>query len=558
MKNFLVLFLLSLNLNLIAVNPLQNDLTQVDSLLLQRNEFVTEKENKIANLKKLRNNAKTLSEKYSINNLIYQEYKVYDSDSAYHYLEYNREIATQEHNRGWEASTKIEQSFVLSVIGFLQESLDLMKSINPSDLPRPLLSDYYGQMMFLYARFRDYSSGDIQVSGYYNQKRTEYLDSAYKVTVPGESRYLRCRAWKYMGKPEIVEVKQALLEKLKKEVSDTRDYATDAYMVGIICRNEGDEEGYLRFLALAAKVDIKMVNGESAALQELAQYLHEKGDIDRAYSYLSYCSKNAQLYRNRIRSIQVANLQNTIHQSYQELNEEQMFYLRVFVLIICLLFAALFFILRQMKRIARTSAELKESNLKLNDALKNLSKTQVSLEEANGQLKNLNGQLQDVNGQLRESNYVKEQYIGYVFNICSSLISKLDDFRKGINRKLRVGQIEEAKLLTDFHSSNTNELKEFYRTFDQTFLDIYPNFIKDFNALLQPEEKIELKDGELLNTELRIYALVRLGITDSVKIAEFLHCSSQTVYNKRLQTRNKAVIPKEEFASAVKRLGKMK
>lgn len=558
MKNVLVLLLLLLNTNLIAANYLKDELMQLDSLLLQKNKFVAEKEKKIAGLRKALNQALTVDEAYAINNQMYQEYRMYDSDSAFHYLQQNRELAQVAHNADWEVSTKIEQSFILSVIGFLQESLDLMKSINTSELSRPLLSDYYGQMMFLYSRFRDYSSGDPKVSNYYNQRRTEYLDSVYAVATPDEPRYLRCRAWKYMGTPEIEDVKIALLEKLNKEVLDTRDYATDVYMVAIICRNAGDEEGYLRFLTVAAKIDVRMMNGESAALQELAQYLYESGDINRAYSYLSYCSRNAQQYHNRIRSIQVANLQNSIHQTYQDLNEEQMFYLRVLVLIVCLLFVALIFILRQMKRIAQTSAELKTANLKLNDALAKLSTAQGSLEEANIQLSDLNGQLKDVNSQLRESNYVKEQYIGYVFNICSSLISKLEDYRKGLNRKLKVGQIEEAKALTDSSSFSANELKEFYRTFDQTFLDIYPDFIKDFNALLQPEEQIEVKEGELLNTELRIYALVRLGITDSVKIAEFLHCSPQTVYNKRLQTRNKAIIPKEEFASTVNRLGKMR
>ena len=102
-----------------------------------------------------------------------------------------------------------------------------------------------------------------------------------------------------------------------------------------------------------------------------------------------------------------------------------------------------------------------------------------------------------------------------------------------------------------------NELKEFYHNFDAIFLHVYPDFVNDFNALLQPDERIMLKEGELLNTELRIYALVRLGINDSIKIAEFLHCSPQTVYNYRLKTRNKAIIPKEEFADTVRSLGKM-
>ena len=125
-----------------------------------------------------------------------------------------------------------------------------------------------------------------------------------------------------------------------------------------------------------------------------------------------------------------------------------------------------------------------------------------------------------------------------------------------MNRKLRTGQLEEIKQLTD-QPVVKNELKEFYHNFDAIFLHVYPDFVNDFNTLLRPEERIVMKEGELLNTDLRIYALVRLGINDSVKIAEFLHCSPQTVYNNRLKMRNRAIIPKEEFAERVKSLGKM-
>ena len=186
-----------------------------------------------------------------------------------------------------------------------------------------------------------------------------------------------------------------------------------------------------------------------------------------------------------------------------------------------------------------------------------LNKHVDELSLAHTKLAEVNEQLKEANAQLRESNYVKEEYIGYVFAICSNYISKLDEFRKNINRKIKAKQFDEVKVLTDTPTMAQNELKEFYHNFDAIFLHVYPDFVDDFNALLQPEERIVLKEGELLNTELRIYALVRLGIGDSVKIAEFLHCSPQTVYNNRLKPRNKAIIPKEEFASTVMGLGKM-
>ena len=150
-----------------------------------------------------------------------------------------------------------------------------------------------------------------------------------------------------------------------------------------------------------------------------------------------------------------------------------------------------------------------------------------------------------------------ERYIADIFSMCSDYINKIDDFRKKINRMIIAGRLEEVRDITKSTELSTSEIKELYAIFDEIFLKIYPDFVADFNTLLRPEEQIHLRKGELLNTELRIYALVRLGISDSVKIAKFLHCSVQTVYNTRQRVRNKAIIPKERFAETVKSLGKM-
>lgn len=151
---------------------------------------------------------------------------------------------------------------------------------------------------------------------------------------------------------------------------------------------------------------------------------------------------------------------------------------------------------------------------------------------------------------------MKEEYIGYIFTICSDYIGKLEEFRKNIHMKAMTRKFKDIVDETSSTDMMKDELREFYRSFDTIFLHIYPDFVNDFNALLQDDKRIIPKEGELLNTELRIYALVRLGITDSVKIAEFLHCSPQTVYNNRFRVRNKALVPKKDFAEEVRKLGK--
>ena len=176
--------------------------------------------------------------------------------------------------------------------------------------------------------------------------------------------------------------------------------------------------------------------------------------------------------------------------------------------------------------------------------------------EGNAKLQEAMAQQADVNQQLSESNAVKEEYISYLFSMCSNYISKIDDFRKNINRKAKVKQWDEVLQMTDKGNVVQDELKEFYHNFDAIFLNLYPDFVSQFNALLSPEEQIVPKKGELLNTDLRIYALVRLGINDSTKIAEFLHCSPQTVYNNRLKVRGRALVEKEDFVKVVQQLGR--
>lgn len=181
-----------------------------------------------------------------------------------------------------------------------------------------------------------------------------------------------------------------------------------------------------------------------------------------------------------------------------------------------------------------------------------LSAVQASLKEANQQLETLNLQLQEANARLGVKNTIKEEYIGFVLSLCSDYISKLDRYRKNINRKVKAHLYSELYDMTESQAMMQTELKAFYEHFDSVFLHVYPDFVSDFNRLLQPQSQLHTKEG-CLNTELRIFALMRLGITDSQKIADFLHCSLQTVYNNRLRTRQKA-IDRETFDKQLLRL----
>ena len=537
-------------------------LHSLDSLLEQQDLFVRVKEERIKQLKMQYSRVKDVKELYAMNRMVYLEYRVYDADSALHYINKNIQLAQQTNNRTWEVVSLLEQSFVLTSSGLLTEALKAVSDIQPEELPQNLRSEYFGRLCTLYSRLRDYSSENSQLSEHYNNLQKAFRDSVYLTATPDELRYWNCRAWLYLGTPEIEPVKQAFEENKQTLSNDSRKYSIATYNLSAIYRSENNESKYLENLILSAMADIRSVNGDIGSLQEIAEYLFKHGEIDRAYNYILYCSQKAMLFHNRVRIVKMSHLQNQIYKAYQEQNRTQQKRLQASLIAVSFLFlvliGALLFIRKQMRRLKEANLKLDNTNQKLSVNMDALSTAHQRLEEVNMQLKDLNTQLQEVNDQLRESNYVKEEYIGYVFNICSTYISKLEEFRKNINRKLKVGQIEDVKAMTDSSATASNELKEFYQNFDTIFLHLYPDFVGDFNALLLPEERIELKEGELLNTELRIHALIRRGITDSVKIADFLHCSAQTVYNNRLRTRNKSIIPKEDFINAVKKLGKYK
>lgn len=537
-------------------------LHSLDSLLEQQDLFVRVKEERIKQLKMQYSRVKDVKELYAMNRMVYLEYRVYDADSALHYINKNIQLAQQTNNCTWEVVSLLEQSFVLTSSGLLTEALKAVSDIQPEELPQNLRSEYFGRLCTLYSRLRDYSSENSQLSEHYNNLQKAFRDSVYLTATPDELRYWNCRAWLYLGTPEIEPVKQAFEENKQTLSNDSRKYSIATYNLSAIYRSENNESKYLENLILSAMADIRSVNGDIGSLQEIAEYLFKHGEIDRAYNYILYCSQKAMLFHNRVRIVKMSHLQNQIYKAYQEQSRTQQKRLQASLIAVSFLFlvliGAFLFIRKQMRRLKEANLKLDSTNQKLSVNMDALSTAHQRLEEVNMQLKDLNTQLQEVNDQLRESNYVKEEYIGYVFNICSTYISKLEEFRKNINRKLKVGQIEDVKAITDSSATASNELKEFYQNFDTIFLHLYPDFVGDFNALLLPEERIELKEGELLNTELRIHALIRLGITDSVKIADFLHCSAQTVYNNRLRTRNKSIIPKEDFINAVKKLGKYK
>lgn len=534
-------------------------LATLDSILVQTRELASQKELKIAQLKKKLSNAANLEEEFWINKMLYDESFVFNADSAMKYVDRNIQIATELKKKDWQDEWLINRSFMFAATGLLKEAGEVLEKVDSTSLSDGLKLSYYYQRSYLYSHLGQYMGDQKQVNNKYYNEFENANKHMLALVRPKDPLYWWCVASCNELSPG-----DSLFSALENVVlsshHNTRLDAMNAYGLSNMYKRLGDKEKTMIYLIYSAMADLRVCNRDIASLQELSSLLYDTGDIDRAYAYMNYCLKAALLYPNRVRIINISTELDKIYANYQQRDIrwrnslQNYLYVVTFFSIIQVL--ALIGLYRQTKKLRKSRTELDSANHSLNQHVVELSQMHKQLALANQELQNLNELLRSANQKLQESNDVKEEYIGYVFSICSNYISKLDEYRKNINRKLKTGQFEEARQLTDNSSLTQNELKDFYANFDAIFLRVYPDFVADLNSLLRPEEQILLKDASELNTEVRIYALVRLGINDSVKIADFLHCSPQTVYNHRLRMRNKAIIPKDKFAEAVRLLGR--
>lgn len=518
---------------------------QLDSLIDHSDIFISQKEERIEALKHSLQQARTFEKQYELNKAIYQEYRVYDADSAMKYTMQSLDLARQYRDKNREIESLLGVGFVYTANGLFSQASEVMHSLRSSDMPRHLRSRYYGQMRTLCSRLQLYSLGDDALQNHYGRLYALYSDSVLQTATPDEPRYFYSRAWKYQDVPgEQRKVIRDELEKEKRRLQpNSRNYAILTSTLATLYEKEDNPVKWLENMILSGIADVYAVNRDIGSLHVLASFLYEQGQLDRAYRYSTYCSDIGTTFKNRVRLLHQQDLQMRIHQSYIERDRLQQSQLKWFLLFISLLtvvlLVVLFFLWRQTQKRRKVLVELHTAN----DRLKNL----------NSELQSLNSEQQKLNSVLRDTNYIKEEYIGQVFKLCSSYICRMEEYRKKLNRKLKAGQLEDLKKLISSTPTASDEMKDFYEKFDSIVLNLYPDFVEHFNALLRPEEHTEVRAGRL-NTELRIHALIRMGVTDSEKIAEFLHCSLQTVYNNRSITLNKSSLSKDEFLRALKEI----
>lgn len=498
------------------VPPLSALMDSLDAAICVHGRYVSLREGRLAELKRRRAEADTADiDFFRWNGEIYKEYKPYICDSAIHYLRINLAWAERHGVREAACETRLELAYLMAATGLYGEASELLEETERGTLPERLLPDYFHACHKLHEELAYYTP-DTVFRHRYRERAEAYADSLQRVLPVASPLYLEQKEAdeRMAGHPdEAMRINDLRLAAVKP---DTPEFALITYQRSLLCRRQGDREGQERFLALSALADIRLSITDHASLWTLAQLLYEDGDLERAYRYIRFSWSETTRYNARSRNLQTAGILSLIDLTYQAMSEQQNSRLRLYIGLISaltvLLVGALLFIYRQMKR---------------------LSVARNRLEQANGQL--------------QVSNRIKEEYIGRFMNLCSIYIDRLDTYRRMVNKKITAGQTEELLKIVRSHEALDTGLKEFYENFDAAFLHLFPHFVEQFNGLLRPEERIVLKKDELLNTELRIFALIRLGIEDSSQIAEFLRYSVNTIYNYRAKVKNKACISREEF-----------
>lgn len=538
----------------------QQLLDSLDSSLGKSAAYTAEKERRISSLRRRLSQTANPEQRFWICRNLVDEYSSYNSDSALHYIDASTAIGRQTGRREWVDEMNLNRAYIYAATGLLSEAESALNEVDPRQMTPALASEYYNRLLFVLTH-KDQYLGKNSLTRPYSERAKAMLDSVSRLMQPSDPQYIWFLAWRSMTDPAKTREAIPVVEKaLESSTYSTREEAMNAWILSRLYELTGNSDMMMRYLILSAIADVRTSNKEIASLEEISNRLYQSNDLERANDYISHCLQLANDYKSRVRVGRLADLQYHITKAYSQRNDRQRRKLNVYF-IIALVFAAglavaMLILYKQNRRIHRSKTELDRSNAQLNSKVEELSQTRRQLKEANDRLEILYRNVRDEAGELAAGNDAKERYIADIFAICSDYISKLDEFRRNIYRKIVVHNFDEVKELTKSHELSHGEIKELYQNFDSIFLKVYPNFVDDFNTLLRPDERVAMKKPGVLTTELRIYALVRLGINDSVKIARFLHCSTQSVYNARMKMRNKSDISKEQFAEAVRRLGK--
>lgn len=512
-----------------AKNTTFPTLEDLDKVVANQQIYTNARLRMLDSLKSDLRKANELHKKYAIEKELFAGYQSFVVDSALLYAQKKLSLAQRLNDAEELSYSYLDVASMLIKGGNYKEANEVLQRLNVRNASSNLRNYYYTVNQDLYTTLQTVSL-TANERKLYNEKSSLYKDSILSLKLDPSVWVVTDRM---MDKHRYKDALQILLKEYPTLNVDDRRMAYVAYSISDIYRLMGNREKEKQYLIVSAIADIKSAVKEYISLRRLATLLYEDGDIERSYLYMKRALEDAIYCNARLRVIEVSDIMPIINKAYEDKTQREKhvtLLALVSISVLSLMLIGLVFLLRrQMKKLSVTQRALRDKNAelyKLNDVL---SKTNDALSESNDSLS--------------EASRIKDMYIAQFMTECSTYIDKMELYRKQLRKVATTGSKTE---LLDILKSPTfieKEVDAFFATFDATFLSLFPNFVHDFNQLLLPESQVVNKKDKRLNTELRICALIRLGISDNERLAAFLRCSKATIYSYRSRTRLKSLQP---------------
>ena len=544
-RSLLYILFLLLPTTLSAGSKTQQLRQKLDNLLEQRNAIIDIKNKDINRLKRNLTTSENTLKRLQTYEQLFEEYYVFQFDSAMTYLNKGIKLAKETQNTYYYNSNTISKAELLSIGGLYNEAIHEIEQVDTTVLDKAQHFEYYFSLFRIHTYWADFCN-DKTYTPTHRLKAQEYLKKAMPFcdeTAKTYEYYLGEYAVFVLNNPQAA--RAHYIKAIKQLPQNSRFYAMSCFALSGSYGNEGNTEKQEEFLLLSSIADIENCTMENFALQNLAMYIfeHNKDELDLAQQYIQTALEDAHFYNNRLRIIEISSKLPVIVSSYQQTlnqrNKVQMTAIIAISLLLLFLLSAVFYIVKQTKRLSLQQQELQKNNNQLS--------------ELNTQQKELNTQLHDLNALLVDTNRKRERLAKLYIDLCAKYIARLKKQQTLVKRKIKANQITE--LLSQLSSERLSEedAATFLSRFDKAFLDLYPDFTEELNSLLLPEGQIQNKSTDELTTEQRIMALIRLGVKESAEIADLLFYSPQTIYNYRSVLKGKA-INKETFEEEVMKL----
>ena len=544
-RSLLYILFLLLPTTLSAGSKTQQLRQKLDNLLEQRDALIDNKNNDINRLKKHLATSENALKRLQTYEQLFEEYYVFQFDSAMTYLNKGIKLALETQNTYYYNSNVIRKAELLSIGGLYSEAVQEIEQVDTTALDKAQRFEYYFSLFRIHTYWADFCN-DKTYTPIHRSKAKNYLKKAMPFCDETDKSYEYYRGeYCIFVQNNPLSARSHYIKAIKQLPPTSRFYAMSCFALSGSYGNEGNTNKQEEFLLLSSIADVENCTMENFALQNLAMYIfeHNKDDLDYAQRYIQTALEDAHFYNNRLRIIEISSKLPVIVSSYQQTlnqrNKVQMTAIIVISLLLLFLLFAVFYIVKQTKRLSLQQQELQNNNNQLS--------------ELNTQQKELNTQLHDLNAVLVDTNRKRERLAKLYIDLCAKYIARLKKQQTLVKRKIKANQTSE--LLSQLSSERLSEedAATFLSRFDKAFLDLYPGFTEELNNLLVPEGRIQNKNTDELTTEQRIMALIRLGVKESAEIADLLFYSPQTIYNYRSVLKGKA-INKENFEEEVMKL----